>query len=98
MGVTTYSSALLNFIPEFALDFYDAVRARDAATVYRKLDEFVLPYLDIRDRQPGYAVSIVKAGLRATGRDPGPVRPPLTDLTPTELGELKALVEKVLPA
>ncbi|WP_405792335.1 5-dehydro-4-deoxyglucarate dehydratase [Streptomyces sp. NBC_01506] len=98
MGVTTYSSALLNFIPEFALDFYDAVRARDAATVYRKLDEFVLPYLDIRDRQPGYAVSIVKAGLRAVGRDPGPVRPPLTDLTPAELDELKTLVAKVLPA
>ncbi|MFD3919003.1 5-dehydro-4-deoxyglucarate dehydratase [Streptomyces sp. NPDC058595] len=98
MGVTTYSSALLNFIPEFALDFYAAVRARDAATVYRKLDEFVLPYLDIRDRQPGYPVSIVKAGLRATGRDPGPVRPPLTDLTAAELDELRTLVEKVLPA
>ncbi|MEV0778312.1 5-dehydro-4-deoxyglucarate dehydratase [Streptomyces sp. NPDC050433] len=98
MGVTTYSSALLNFVPQFALDFYAAVRARDAATVYRKLDEFVLPYLDIRDRQPGYAVSIVKAGLSAVGRDPGPVRPPLTDLTPVERDELKALVEKVLPA
>ncbi|MGW2509643.1 5-dehydro-4-deoxyglucarate dehydratase [Streptomyces scopuliridis] len=98
MGVTTYSSALFNFVPEFALGFYTAVRERDAADVYRRLDEFVLPYLDLRDRQPGYAVSIVKAGLRAIGRDPGPVRPPLTDLTPAELGELTALVEKVLPA
>lgn len=96
MGVTTYSSALLNFVPEFALDFYDAVRARDAATVYRKLDEFVLPYLDIRNRQAGYSVSIVKAGMRSVGRDAGPVRPPLTDLTPAEQGELDALVEKVL--
>jgi len=95
MGVTTYSSAIFNFAPNWALEFYAAVRARDAATVYRKLDEFVLPYIEIRDRRPGYAVSIVKAGLRAVGRDPGPVRPPLADLTPSEFDELKTLVEKV---
>jgi 5-dehydro-4-deoxyglucarate dehydratase len=71
------------------------VRARDAATVYRKLDEFVLPYIEIRDRCAGYAVSIVKAGLRAVGRDAGPVRLPLTDLSPDEFNELKTLMEKV---
>jgi 5-dehydro-4-deoxyglucarate dehydratase len=95
MGVTTYSSAIFNFAPAWALEFYAAVRARDAATVYRKLDEFVLPYIEIRDRRAGYAVSIVKAGLRAVGRDAGPVRPPLADLTDSEFDELKALVEKV---
>ncbi|MBK1783268.1 5-dehydro-4-deoxyglucarate dehydratase [Prauserella cavernicola] len=95
MGVTTYSSAIFNFLPEFALGFYNSVRERDAAAVYAKLDQFVLPYLDIRNRRAGYAVSIVKAGLRAVGRDAGPVRPPLTDLTETELGELTALVDKV---
>lgn len=95
MGVTTYSSAIFNFAPRWALEFYAAVRARDAATVYRKLDEFVLPYIEIRDRRNGYAVSIVKAGLRAAGRDAGPVRPPLADLTASEFDELKTLVEKV---
>ncbi|HEV7650330.1 MAG TPA: 5-dehydro-4-deoxyglucarate dehydratase [Actinophytocola sp.] len=95
MGVTTYSSAILNFAPRFALDFYAAVRERDAPAVYRRLDEFVLPYLEIRDRRAGYAVSMVKAALTAVGRPAGPVRPPLTDLTDTELGELKALVDKV---
>ena len=95
MGVTTYSSAIYNFAPNWALEFYAAVRARDAATVYRKLDEFVLPYIEIRDRRAGYAVSIVKAGLRAVGRDAGPVRPPLADLTASEFDGLKTLVEKV---
>jgi 5-dehydro-4-deoxyglucarate dehydratase len=95
MGVTTYSSAIFNFAPGWALEFYAAVRARDAGTVYRRLDEFVLPYIEIRDRRPGYAVSIVKAGLRAVGRDAGPVRPPLADLTVGEFDELKTLVEKV---
>ncbi|MGY1836896.1 5-dehydro-4-deoxyglucarate dehydratase [Blastococcus sp. SYSU DS0510] len=95
LGVTTYSSALYNFVPEFALKFYAAVRAQDRAAVYAMLNDFVLPYIDIRDRTKGYAVSIVKAGLTAVGRDGGRVRPPLTDLTEAELAELTALVSKV---
>jgi 5-dehydro-4-deoxyglucarate dehydratase len=95
MGVRTYSSAIFNFAPRWALEFHTAVRARDTATVHRGLAEFVLPYIDIRDRCAGYAVSIVKAGMRAVGRDAGPVRPPLTDLTGGEFAELTALVEKV---
>ena len=68
LGVSTYSSALFNFVPQWAIEFYDAVRAQDRDEVYRRLSEFVLPYLDIRDRTPGYAVSIVKGGLAAIGR------------------------------
>ncbi|MCO6011686.1 5-dehydro-4-deoxyglucarate dehydratase [Actinoallomurus purpureus] len=95
LGVTTYSSALFNFVPEFALDFYDAVRTRDRDRVRRHLDEFVLPYCAIRNRRPGYAVSIVKAGMKAVGRPAGPVRPPLTDLDDREFAELATLVKKV---
>ncbi|MGY1847182.1 MULTISPECIES: 5-dehydro-4-deoxyglucarate dehydratase [unclassified Blastococcus] len=95
LGVTTYSSALYNFLPEFALRFYAAVRAQDRGAVYGMLNDFVLPYTEIRDRAKGYAVSIVKAGLTAVGRDGGRVRPPLTDLTEAELAELTALVSKV---
>jgi 5-dehydro-4-deoxyglucarate dehydratase len=95
LGVSTYSSALYNFLPGFALEFFAAVRARDRATVYRLLNAFVLPYIDIRDRSRGYAVSIVKAGLTAVGRDGGRVRPPLTDLTEDERAELTALIGKV---
>ncbi|WP_433710638.1 5-dehydro-4-deoxyglucarate dehydratase [Nocardia sp. CA-084685] len=95
MGVTTYSSAIFNFAPEFALDFYHAVRARDRATVYTHLRDFVIPYLDIRDRRPGYAVSIIKAGLTAVGRPSSRVRPPLTDLTEAELAELTTLVKTI---
>jgi 5-dehydro-4-deoxyglucarate dehydratase len=95
LGVSTYSSALYNFLPEFALRFYAAVRRQDRETVYRLLSEFVIPYLDIRDRGKGYAVSIIKAGLTAVGRDGGRVRPPLKDLTEDERAELVTLVQKV---
>jgi 5-dehydro-4-deoxyglucarate dehydratase len=93
MGVTTYSSAVFNFVPEWALSFYDAVRAKDHAKVMKGLKEFVLPYIAIRNENKGYAVSIVKAGMRAIGRDAGPVRPPLTDLTDEQSARLKKLIE-----
>lgn len=95
LGVSTYSSALYNFLPEFALRFYAAVRAQDRVAVYEMLNDFVIPYLDIRDRARGYAVSIIKAGLTAVGRDGGRVRPPLTDLTEDERSDLSRLIEKV---
>ena len=92
MGVTTYSSAIFNFLPNFALEFYAAVRRRDHATVFTGLRELVLPLIQIRNRRKGYAVSIVKAGMKAIGRPAGPVRSPLTDLTEAELGELTSLI------
>jgi 5-dehydro-4-deoxyglucarate dehydratase len=95
LGVSTYSSALYNFLPEFALRFYAAVRAQDKTAVYGMLNDFVIPYLDIRDRSRGYAVSIIKAGLTAVGRDGGRVRPPLTDLTADERADLARLIDKV---
>ena len=97
MGVTTYSSAIYNFMPQWALAFYDAVRAKDHAKVMRGLKEFVLPYIAIRDENKGYAVSIVKAGMTAIGRSAGPVRSPLTELSPDQAGRLKKLIEAARP-
>jgi 5-dehydro-4-deoxyglucarate dehydratase len=92
LGVTTYSSAIFNFLPNFALEFYAAVRRRDHAAVFAGLRELVLPYIQIRNRRKGYAVSIVKAGMKAVGRPAGPVRSPLTDLTDAEQQELTKLI------
>jgi len=94
MGVTTYSSAIFNFLPEWALGFYKALRRNDHAFVLSALRDFVIPYLALRNRKRGYAVSIVKAGMRAIGQPAGPVRPPLTDLAPEEFQTLQALIAK----
>jgi 5-dehydro-4-deoxyglucarate dehydratase len=92
MGVTTYSSAIFNFLPQFAQSFYAAVRQRNPDEVFKQLREFVLPYIEIRNRRKGYAVSIVKAGMRAVGRPAGPVRTPLTDLDQGDMDALTRLV------
>ncbi len=94
MGVATYSSALFNFLPEFGRAFFDAVRSNDLEAVRTGLREFVLPYIAIRNRGRGYAVSIVKAGAEIVGRPAGRVRPPLVDLDPRSREELAALIGK----
>ncbi|MNT80186.1 putative 5-dehydro-4-deoxyglucarate dehydratase [compost metagenome] len=75
------------------MDFYKAVARDDHATVGKLIDDFFLPYLEIRNRRAGYAVSIVKAGARIVGHDAGPVRAPLTDLLPDEYEQLAALID-----
>lgn len=92
LGMSTYSSAMFNFAPEFALDFYDAVCKQDRAAVTEKLNSFVLPYSKIRERVAGYGVSIVKGGLKVIGRDCGPVRPPLQNLTEADLQDLEQVM------
>ena len=69
------------------------MRARDRQTIMARLRDFIMPYIQIRNRRKGYAVSIVKAGMRTVGRSAGPVRPPLVDLENCEMQELSKLVE-----
>ncbi|MBC8025843.1 MAG: 5-dehydro-4-deoxyglucarate dehydratase, partial [Steroidobacteraceae bacterium] len=94
VGVTTYSSAIFNFMPEWALKFHKAVLANDRTAVQAYLRDFVLPYIAIRNREKGFAVSIVKAGCRLVGRPAGPVRAPLMDLKPADLEDLRRLIER----
>jgi 5-dehydro-4-deoxyglucarate dehydratase len=97
LGTPVYSSAVFNFIPKTAMDFYKAVAADDMATQHRLLKDFFMPYLDIRNKGQGYAVSIVKAGAKIVGHDAGPVRTPLTDLKPAEYEALAALIATLGP-
>ncbi len=97
LGTPVYSSAVFNFIPKTAMDFYRAVAADDMATQHHLLREFFMPYLAIRNKMQGYAVSIVKAGAKIVGHDAGPVRAPLTDLKANEVQELAALIAKLGP-
>lgn len=97
LGTPVYSSAVFNFIPKTAMAFFDAVRTDDHATQHRLLKSFFMPYLDIRNKGPGYAVSIVKAGATLVGHGAGPVRAPLTDLKPAEMERLDTLIRALGP-
>ncbi|WP_327183007.1 5-dehydro-4-deoxyglucarate dehydratase [Streptomyces sp. NBC_01334] len=92
VGVPAYSSAVHAFAPEIANAFFTALRDGDDKSVDRLLRDFYVPLVELRDRVPGYAVSLVKAAARLRGRPVGPVRAPLTDPSPTDLAELRALL------
>ncbi|MEU5279741.1 5-dehydro-4-deoxyglucarate dehydratase [Streptomyces asoensis] len=92
VGVPAYSSAVHAFAPEIANAFFTALRDGDDKTVDRLLRDFYVPLVELRDRVPGYAVSLVKAAARLRGRPVGPVRAPLTDPSPADLAELRALL------
>lgn len=91
-GFTTYSSAVFNFVPGLAVEFYKSLRAGERANCERILKEFFYPFMDLRGRRKGYAVAAVKAGVRLQGFDAGPVRSPLSDLTPAEEEILAKLI------
>jgi 5-dehydro-4-deoxyglucarate dehydratase len=92
-AVTTYSSAVFNFVPKLAQEFYTALRAGQRERTNAILEDFFYPFIRIRDRNTGYAVSAIKAGVRLMGFDVGPVRAPLTDLTTEETEMLAKLIE-----
>jgi 5-dehydro-4-deoxyglucarate dehydratase len=94
LGVTLYSSAVFCFAPDVALAFHGALGCGDEELVQRLLDSFYRPFVELRQRGANYAISLVKAGVRLSGLDVGPVRPPLTEPDPEHVKELARLVEQ----
>ncbi|GAA0600306.1 5-dehydro-4-deoxyglucarate dehydratase [Streptomyces crystallinus] len=94
IGVTLYSSAVFCFAPDIALAFHRALATGDDATVNRLLDGFFVPLVELRNQGRGYAVSLVKAGVRLTGLEVGEVRPPLSEPDAAHVKQLGALIER----
>lgn len=92
VGVHAYSSAVFCFVPEVSLAFYNAVDDGDAELVDRLLLEFFGPLVELRDTVPGYAVSLIKAGVRLGGLDAGGVRAPLIDPPPADIERLVEII------
>lgn len=94
IGVNTYSSAVFNFVPDLAIHFYKSLRAGDKLTVQSLLQAFFIPFVQLRSRNKGYAVSLIKAGAGIIGRSAGEVRAPLVMPTPDEVAELEQIIER----
>ncbi|ACZ84491.1 5-dehydro-4-deoxyglucarate dehydratase [Streptosporangium roseum] len=88
IGVELYSSAVFCFAPEIATAYLNGDE--------RLIKEFYAPLVRLRDKVPGYAVSLVKAGVRHRGLDVGGVRPPLVEPSAEHLDELVRLIKSGL--
>jgi 5-dehydro-4-deoxyglucarate dehydratase len=94
LGITSYSSAVLCFVPDIATAFHRAFSNGDGTLADRLLAEFYLPFAALRDQVPGYAVSLVKAGARLSGLRMSGVRPPLVDPTAAHEAELASIITR----
>ncbi|MFH8796254.1 5-dehydro-4-deoxyglucarate dehydratase [Streptomyces sp. NPDC017941] len=94
IGVSLYSSAVFCFAPDLALAFHKALNSGDDATAERLIDGFYRPFAELRKEGRGYAVSLVKAGVRLAGLDVGGVRPPLHEPSDDHVERLAELVER----
>ncbi|WP_422666984.1 5-dehydro-4-deoxyglucarate dehydratase [Billgrantia saliphila] len=92
IGVNTYSSAVFNFVPDMAVRFYKELRQGNREVVRQITNDFFIPFVDLRDRKAGYAVSLIKAGADLIGRSAGSVRAPLVMPTQEERNRLEALI------
>ena len=79
---------------EIALAFHRALRTGDEATVHRLLDGFYRPFVELRDQGRGYAVVLVKAGVRLRGLDVGEVRTPLQEPAEDHVKQLARIIER----
>ncbi|MFI6658394.1 5-dehydro-4-deoxyglucarate dehydratase [Streptomyces sp. NPDC050523] len=94
IGIGLYSSAVFCFAPEIARAFYEALRTGDDPTAQRLLDGFYRPFVELRAQGRGYAVALVKAGVRLRGLDVGEVRSPLHEPTEEHVKQLAQLIER----
>ncbi|MFE1439718.1 5-dehydro-4-deoxyglucarate dehydratase [Streptomyces sp. NPDC058739] len=94
IGVPLYSSAVFCFAPELAQAFHQGLETGDRAVVERLLDGFFRPFVELRAQGRGYAVSLVKAGVRLRGLDVGGVRAPLQEPADEHVELLGELIER----
>lgn len=92
IGIPLYSSAVFAMAPDIANAFYAAYTSGDDPARERLLREFYQPLVALRDLVPGYAVALVKAGVRLGGLPVGGVRAPLSDPTPEHEARLADLL------
>jgi 5-dehydro-4-deoxyglucarate dehydratase len=92
IGITLYSSAVFCFAPDISLAFFKAAATGDDVLIDRFLVDFFHPLVELRNKVPGYAVSLVKTAVRLRGLDVGTVRPPLVEPSPEHVVELERII------
>lgn len=94
LGVETFTSGLACFMPEATLRIRALARQGDFTEVNAILDDLVLPMYELRNRRPGYKVSMIKTAMSLAGIQAGSVRPPLVAMDTADKEDLRLLMER----
>ena len=91
-GIRAFSSSIASVAPALALKLHELAVADDTEALAELLEKCVIPLYALRARRRGYEVSAMKAMMDMVGLNGGPVRPPLVNVTPGELDELRTII------
>lgn len=91
-GIRTFTSSIATVAPKLSLRLHELGMANDGESLMELLDRCVIPLYTIRARHKGYEVSTMKALMDMVGMTGGPVRPPLVNVLPEEVDELRVIL------
>ena len=91
-GIRTFSSSIATVAPQLSLKLHELAAAGDGEALSELLETSVVPLYALRSRRKGYEVAAMKAMMDMVGLNGGPVRPPLVNVTPQELDELRTIL------
>ena len=94
LGVETFTSGLACFMPHVSLRIRDLAREGKFQEVNAILDDIVVPMYELRNRRPGYKVSMIKTAMSLAGIQAGSVRPPLVPMDPADRQDLRSLMAR----
>ncbi|WLD93710.1 5-dehydro-4-deoxyglucarate dehydratase [Alkalihalobacillus sp. AL-G] len=97
LGFNSYSSAISNYIPHISRKFYNALLNDDKQLVNDIYEDVILPINRIRKKRKGYAVSLIKAGMKIVGLPVSTdVRPPIVPVEQDHYKELEGILKKAI--
>lgn len=92
IGCQAYTSSISNIAPKLSLAIAEAGFKGDRVAMDAMMKKYVHPLYALRDRMKGYEVSIMKNAMEILGHPAGPVRPPLSNVTPADQADLEKLM------
>ncbi len=93
LGIRTYTSSIANVAPRLSQALHEAAAAGDRAVLEPLMRDLVVPLYAMRGRRKGYEVSVMKTMMDLTGQTGGRVRPPLNDVRPEEVKEIRVMLK-----
>jgi 5-dehydro-4-deoxyglucarate dehydratase len=93
LGIRTFTSSIATVEPRLSLQLHELAASNQQAELNALLQQHVVPLYAMRTRRKGYEVSTMKTLMDLAGQSGGPVRPPLVDVKPEEVEELRAILQ-----
>jgi 5-dehydro-4-deoxyglucarate dehydratase len=87
-----YTSSIATVAPRLSLALHEYAAKDDRRELTRLMNDFVIPLYALRAPRKGYEVAVMKEMMHCAGLAAGPVRPPLPNLRPAEVEQVKKMM------